>query len=145
MLVEVGVSVIVGVVVIVPVGVDPTTIFTDTVDPKRVPLSFTSCQYPIYVPAEEGAVRVTEMSVDFPEATDSLRLTAAPLICDPLRNFNEYEVLQAQVPVFLIFQVFVNVAPAVTVVPSGIVTSDKYTELSHLLWVADAEYLVGVR
>ena len=46
---------------------------------------------------------------------------------------------QVQVPVFCTAQVFVNAWPGVITVPSGIVTSLTYAELSHPCAATDVE------
>lgn len=66
-----------------------------------------------------GAVMVMETLMEEPEATAEPMAVVVPLICVPLTNFKAKALVQAQVPVFLIDQVLVNVLPIVMMVPSG--------------------------
>ena len=111
----------------VPVGVLvnvlETTITTVTLSPKPVPVSSTSLQNPLYVPAVVGAVRDTDTCTCFEGATVAVRLVDAPPIRSPLTKTSLKLVSQVQVPVFCNAQVLTKLSPGVMTVLSGMVIS----------------------
>jgi hypothetical protein len=114
--VPVGVSVGVLVVVGAPVDVEvevaealPSTMMsTNTSSPKYIPAAVDILQLPRKLPDVRGAVKSTDSSISLPGLTALSSVSVEPPIAFPPVKLNLNPASQAQEPLFLTRQVFVN-------------------------------------
>ena len=85
----------------------------------------------MYVPSVSGAINSTEIIVVWSGGTHFVRYVVSPDILSPLANWREYFLVQAHEPVFLIFHFLIKAAPGSIFVPSAMVMSLMYVELSQ--------------
>ena len=96
--------------------------------PKWSPFAARRRQVPLSLPRAAGALIGSEMSTTAPGAANGIGALPGPIARPPTKTI-EYELSQAQSPLFFTLHVLTKGAPGATVLPSGNVTSATNVEL----------------